>query len=356
MIRRYRWKILLSSLLILLAPALSVFFLLFPGIGPDLTADRLLSVFWLSAVMLALHLLAVCFCLRDPKNRDQHPAVLDIIFWICPLTSVSVWATIYQAASGRFDDGPFFTFLAVGLIFVVLGNYMPKISPNQTLGIRVPWTLWDEENWSATHRLGGRIWVICGCLILAGCFLPGGAVMYLMAPATLAAAFIPIAYSYLFYRRKKKRGEPVRDPSKTVVSGSGRQTSAKISVAAAVLIMAFVIASLFTGDLHFSYGEESFTVHSAYWPDLNVRYDEIESMDYRSVDSPGTRTNGFGSMRLLMGDFKNREFGSYLRYSYTGGGPCIVLRVGGEIIVVGGKDEADTRAVYEELSGRTGGT
>ncbi len=356
MIRKYRWKILISSLLILFPPALSLFLLTSPEIGPDLSMNRLKILLWMPAVMLAAHLIGIWFCLHDPKNREQHPAVLDFIFWICPLASVSAWAAAYQVTAGRFNDGPFVTFLAVGMMFLAMGNYMPKISPNQTLGIRVPWTLWDEENWKATHRMSGRVWVICGCLVLAGCFLPWEIGKYLMAPAILTAAFIPIAYSYLFYRRKKKRGEPVRDPSKTVFQSPRQQTAARVSVAVTVLIVAFIVVTLFVGDLHFRYGEESFTVHSVYWPDLNVRYDEIESMEYRQVDSPGTRTNGYGSMRLLMGDFRNREFGSYLRYSYTGHGPCIVLKVNGETIVVGGKDESDTRAVYEELTAHTGGT
>mgnify|MGYP000573868704 FL=1 len=49
-------------------------------------------------------------------------------------------------------------YVGMGLLFVIVGNYLPKVKPNRTIGIRVVWTLQDEENWNATHRFSGKIW------------------------------------------------------------------------------------------------------------------------------------------------------------------------------------------------------
>ncbi|MBR1897247.1 MAG: SdpI family protein [Oscillospiraceae bacterium] len=55
--------------------------------------------------------------------------------------------------------------LFLSALFVVLGNYLPVIRPNQTIGIRVSWTLEDENCWRKTHRFAGRLWVISGLLM-----------------------------------------------------------------------------------------------------------------------------------------------------------------------------------------------
>ena len=54
----------------------------------------------------------------------------------------------------------------MGLLFVVIGNYLPKARRNYTIGIRLPWTLANEENWNRTHRIGGFLWVIGGILMI----------------------------------------------------------------------------------------------------------------------------------------------------------------------------------------------
>ena len=78
-----------------------------------------------------------------------------------------------------------FIYYGTGLMFMVIGNYLPKVKQNNTIGIRVVWTLQDEENWSATHRFSGKIWVASGIL----CMLCG-----LFAESIAAVFFIPISF------------------------------------------------------------------------------------------------------------------------------------------------------------------
>lgn len=47
-------------------------------------------------------------------------------------------------------------YYGTSLLFIVIGNYLPKIRQNNTIGIRIVWTLQDEENWNATHSFSGR--------------------------------------------------------------------------------------------------------------------------------------------------------------------------------------------------------
>ena len=86
----------------------------------------------------------------------------------------------------------------MGLVFVAVGNYLPKCRLNYTIGIKIPWTLNSEENWNKTHRLAGFVWVIGGVLIAV---LSIFSTLWLIFPVILVMTLIPMIYSYLLYRK-----------------------------------------------------------------------------------------------------------------------------------------------------------
>jgi uncharacterized membrane protein len=88
---------------------------------------------------------------------------------------------------------------SAGLLLIVLGNFLGKITKNFFVGIRTPWTMASEEVWLRTHRLGGKVFVAAGAVIVVSGLLGGGVVPLFVAIA--AAAVIPIVYSYVIYRR-----------------------------------------------------------------------------------------------------------------------------------------------------------
>lgn len=89
--------------------------------------------------------------------------------------------------------------VAMGLLFMVLGNYFGKIRKNFFLGIRTPWTLASDEVWSRTHRLGGRLFVAMGTVWVIGAFFPLR-VEWLVG-AVLLVALVPMIYSFVVYRQ-----------------------------------------------------------------------------------------------------------------------------------------------------------
>jgi uncharacterized membrane protein len=90
-------------------------------------------------------------------------------------------------------------FACIGLVLLVVGNFQGKLSRNFFLGVRTPWTLASEEVWLRTNRLAGRLMVACGVVLLAAA--PLGGAHLLIWPVVAIAAGVPIAYSYLVYRR-----------------------------------------------------------------------------------------------------------------------------------------------------------
>ena len=82
-----------------------------------------------------------------------------------------------------------FMYYGTGLLFMVIGNYLPKVKQNHTIGIRVIWTLQDEENWNATHRFSGKLWMASGILcMLCGLFEESMAALVLYIVSIMAAA------------------------------------------------------------------------------------------------------------------------------------------------------------------------
>jgi uncharacterized membrane protein len=93
--------------------------------------------------------------------------------------------------------------IVVGLLFIVLGNYLTRVEPNWFIGIRTPWTLSSDAVWRKTHRTGGWLMVLGGAVIAACAFFPPAAFLPLFIAAVLLMAVIPIVQSYILWKREQ---------------------------------------------------------------------------------------------------------------------------------------------------------
>ncbi len=150
-------------------------------------------------IFMALMNLLIHFMLnKDPKAANMSPVLRAISYWILPVLTILLMGLTYLAALGVDVRVEVILPLLIGVLFIAMGNYLPKCRQNYTMGIKTPWTLHSEENWSRTHRIGGYCFTIGGVLFLL-CALPG--LWWLMIPAILLAAVVPMVYSYLLYRK-----------------------------------------------------------------------------------------------------------------------------------------------------------
>lgn len=155
-------------------------------------------VFGMPLILLAIQWICVLGSLADPK-KDRHPVkILQLMFWIIPVLSLVLFAIIYAVTLGLAVRIEIILPLLFGLLFIIIGNYMPKCRQNFTIGIKIPWTLSSEENWNRTHRFAGRLWVGCGFVIMLTSFM--GSIWVFLA-LTLLMVLIPLLYSYLLFRK-----------------------------------------------------------------------------------------------------------------------------------------------------------
>lgn len=167
--------------------------------NPDGYSSKAFAALGLPLMMAGLNLITHFALNTDPKKANSSIVLkligkLTIPFLSVTIVPITMFAGLgYEISIERIV--PAFT----GLLFVIVGNYLPKSKQNYTVGIKLPWTLNNERNWNKTHRLAGYLWIIGGAIIFANSFLKiYWTPVFVIIIASMV--FIPAIYSYILYR------------------------------------------------------------------------------------------------------------------------------------------------------------
>ena len=82
----------------------------------------------------------------DPGKKQMHPKPMAVTLWIIPAVSIQVNGCTYIIALGGNIDITTVIYVMLGVLWILLGNYIPKLGQNYTVGIKVPWTLNEKSN------------------------------------------------------------------------------------------------------------------------------------------------------------------------------------------------------------------
>ncbi|MDH5242538.1 MAG: SdpI family protein [Chloroflexota bacterium] len=112
-----------------------------------------------------------------------------------------------SVAMGAAVDITRLLFVGMGVLFIVIGNYLPKVRSNYMAGIRTPWTLTSEVAWTKTHRLGGWLFVIEGIvfLVLGLAGTTGTLLITAVIGGLLVLVGVTFAYSYFVWKADPER-------------------------------------------------------------------------------------------------------------------------------------------------------
>jgi len=161
----------------------------------------------LSGLSILLYLLMKYLPSIDPKKqvqygqkRFQQIGMGLVIF----MSALNICIVISAINKGFHSDKLIVSLM--GLLFVFLGNMMYNIKPNYFVGVRVPWTLENEDNWRATHRLAGKVWVAGGIIVtIERLVLPSSVGTYIFLGCVFVMALIPITYSYVYFKQHQSK-------------------------------------------------------------------------------------------------------------------------------------------------------
>ena len=302
------------------------------------------TVFALPLLMLAFHWLCIFFTARDKGNQGKNQKMFHIVLWTIPIISNLSLLGLYAFALDVEFSPVVWTVVPMGLLFALIGNYLPKTRMNSTMGIKVPWAYTSEENWNATHRFGGKVWIIGGILMILSALLPHRWAVTVMLVGILVLMLLPILYSWRFYKKELAEGKELHNHRKTM-----SKKARLASLAALILTTVLLVVVLFCGDIHYVYYDDMLFVDTDMYSDYVLRYEKIDSLEFREGNVPGLRVGGYGSFRLLMGFFENEEFGTYTRYTYYKPEACVVITTGNKTVVLSGKTYEETQALYQNL-------
>ncbi|MBR5288933.1 MAG: SdpI family protein [Clostridia bacterium] len=169
---------------------------------PDGWSSKYFAVIGLPLIMLAVQWICLLATSADPKRRNINAKVLTLVLWTIPLITLISMGATYAIALGMDVNITQLLYPFFGLLFIFIGNYLPKCRQSYTMGIKLPWTLANEENWNKTHRMAGPLWMICGLPVLICGLLPRSIALPLFFAALFTATLVPVIYSYLLAKKQ----------------------------------------------------------------------------------------------------------------------------------------------------------
>lgn len=161
-------------------------------------SPKWIAVFGMPLFLLVVHWFCVAFTSVDPKRQNFSDKIIILMMWLCPVVSiVGNGATYLYAFDNTVNTTPM-AMMLLGCVFLVIGNYMPKMKQSYTIGIKIPWALNSEENWNLTHRFGGYMFMLGGIVVIIAGFIQQ---FWLVPVAFVLMAFVPMAYSFILYKK-----------------------------------------------------------------------------------------------------------------------------------------------------------
>lgn len=162
---------------------------------PDRYDNKLKAIIEGPLIFLLLHLFTIFAINKTPKNNNIGSKMKILSYLFAPVMSISMAILTYLFITGFNFNITNLIMLLVSIIIIIIGNYLPKCKQNYVVGIKLPWTLDDEENWYKTHRFAGKIYVFIGVVsLLANLFFKNNSIFIILV---LLSTFIIIFYSYI---------------------------------------------------------------------------------------------------------------------------------------------------------------
>ncbi|MGG1615654.1 SdpI family protein [Paenibacillus sp. NRS-1782] len=176
----------------------------------DNTADRYMGKTGAIVMLVLMGLIPLLFRLArymDPNraNYEKFSKAYEVTrAGLAVVLAVAGWGMLLYSLNILLQMNTIICGL-VGLMLLMLGNYLTQVQPNYTFGIRTPWTLSNPEVWRKTHRFGGPMMMLGGASGLVAAWVDGmaGTIIFLTGLAISVVA--PILYSFLLYRKLNQK-------------------------------------------------------------------------------------------------------------------------------------------------------
>lgn len=163
-----------------------------------------LIVLLISPIVLLIQWAAAIEAQIRSKKEEIKDKYIPGMSWTLAAASIAIGVVMYHCANNSIVTAQRLAHIIVGILFVVMGNLMPKQKKSRWAGLRVKWTLENPDVWMKTHRFFGKLSVVCGFAMIGLSFVKNVSVTYaIMFILMLCTIFIPTIYSYTLSKKLK---------------------------------------------------------------------------------------------------------------------------------------------------------
>lgn len=173
---------------------------------PDNYAPKFFGVIGMPLLLLLLQaVLCIVNDLAD-KNKRANRKIIIASKWMIPVVSLVVNLMVILYSLGRASNISRPVCILLGVILIVLGNYLPKTKQNSTIGVRTKYTLGSEEIWNKASRITGYTMIVFGILFMVSAFL--GSLAAAVVLIAFIAAMLIVSFIYPYRLSKKHKTGP----------------------------------------------------------------------------------------------------------------------------------------------------
>ncbi len=165
---------------------------------PDEYKPKAFVLFGLPGIILGIYIFSYVITNLDPRRKYQGEKAMSAVLLIIPIISIVTTVLSIFSVQGKKADVNFWLPMIMFIMFIFIGNYLPKTKRNYTVGIKLPWTLDSDYVWDKTHKFGGKVLVIGGIIGLVTSLLGGPGIIQMVL--LFVVILIPIFYSFYVYK------------------------------------------------------------------------------------------------------------------------------------------------------------
>ena len=144
---------------------------------------------------------------RTARNLDILDTVILIVMVLFNALCAFLLTIMKHPASMKNKENMIFVIIStvIGVLFILLGNILPKTKPNSFVGVRMSWSTDSDEHWYITNRNCGIAMVLSGiCTVIAGLIVKNGTYVIYMILSLIVFLTVATIYSYVIIKGKKK--------------------------------------------------------------------------------------------------------------------------------------------------------
>ena len=175
--------------------------------NPTSYGGKAMGLLFIPIIAVILTVLYITIPLVEPRSR--HLQLSQQAYSATLVTTIAFLAIIHVAMTAialeMSVDINMIIYLSLGIVLIVVGNFMSKTRSTFFFGIRTPWTLTSELSWYKTHRLGSRLFVIHGIGFLISGLVSSSALLIFLVVSMIVTTIVLLYYSYLVWKDDPKK-------------------------------------------------------------------------------------------------------------------------------------------------------